>query len=59
MGEGLEIKKGICQKGINEKDAKILEAIHRICDKGGNVQIKRNSDGSLKVQEIKIHTIVG
>jgi len=59
IGNSTKITQSVSGKILDAKDIKIIEAIHRICDRGGNVQVKRNSDGSLKVQEIKVHTVVG
>lgn len=38
---------------------KIIETIRRIVEKGNNVEIKRNRDGTLKVFEVKKHIAVG
>lgn len=38
---------------MSEKDRKIIEAIRRIVDKGGNAEVKRRKDGTLVVYEVK------
>ena len=31
----------------------VLELIHKICEKGSDAEVRRNSDGTYKVYEVK------
>ena len=47
------------KKNFSKEDRIVIEAIHTICNKGNDVEIRRNKDGSLKVFEIKKNIAVG
>lgn len=38
---------------MSEKDRKVIEAIRKIVDSGGNAEVKRRKDGTLVVYEVK------
>ncbi len=38
---------------MNENDKKVIEAIKKITNRGGNAEVKRKKDGTLIVYEVK------
>lgn len=38
---------------MNENDKKVIEAIKKIVNSGGNAEVKRKKDGTLVVYEVK------
>ena len=38
---------------MSVEDKKIIDAIYKIVDRGGSAEIKKNTDGSIKVLEVK------
>ena len=38
---------------MGENEIKVIEAIKKIVDKGGNAEVKRRKDGTLVVYEVK------
>ena len=46
-------------KTIDKNDLVVIEAIHKIVDKGGDAKVKRKPDGTLKVVEVKFNTVIG
>lgn len=38
---------------MNENERKVIEAIRKIVNRGGNAEVKRKKDGTLVVYEVK------
>ena len=43
---------------MSKKDESIMEKIYLIINRGNNVEIRKNKDGSLKVYEVKKNIVL-